>query len=110
MPADLIVKDEEILFASTLISVILATTPGKSGLEALVPSWAVTSRNDPTAVLLTDQERAPHVDRVTEQLKVTSSPRQTVTSGGTNTVVAIQYYVKLFDMMTVINFNQLQNS
>ena len=76
------------LFASKSMSVIVATTPGKSGLEALVPTWPVTSRNDPMAMLLTDQERTPHVERVTEQLKVTVSPGQIVTSGGTSTVVA----------------------
>ena len=77
------------LFESTSTSVILATTPRTSGLEAFVPTWPVTSRNDPTAVLSIDQERTPHVDRVTEQLKVTVSPRQIMLSGGTNTVVAI---------------------
>ena len=96
MPAEVMVKDEEILFASTSMSVILATTPGKSGFEALVPSWPVTSRNDPTAILSTDQERTPHVDRVTEQLKVTSSPGQTVLSGGTNTVVATVSVITLY--------------
>ena len=82
------VKEEEMLFALKSMSVIVATTPEKSGLDTLVPTWPVTSRNDPTAMLLTDQERTPQVDRVTEQLKVTVSPRQIVSSGGTSTVVA----------------------
>ena len=41
-------------------------------------------------MLLTDQERTPHVDRVTEQLKVIVSPGQIVSLGGTKTVVATE--------------------